>query len=39
MNKMIVAVFNNETAAFEGLSALKDLHKDGDTRCTRRRSS
>jgi uncharacterized membrane protein len=30
MNKMLVAVFNNEAQAFEGLSALKDLHKDGD---------
>jgi len=30
MNKMIVAVFDNEEKAFEGLSALKALHKDGD---------
>src|SRR5262245_29800560 len=30
MNKMLVAVFNSEGRAFEGLSALKDLHKDGD---------
>lgn len=30
MNKMLVAVFNSETVAVEGLSALKDLHKDGD---------
>jgi uncharacterized membrane protein len=30
MNKMLVAVFNNESAAYEGLSALKDLHRDGD---------
>jgi uncharacterized membrane protein len=30
MNKMLVAVFDTETAAFEGLSALKDLHRDGD---------
>ena len=30
MNKMLVAVFENEKAAFEGLSALKDLHEDGD---------
>jgi uncharacterized membrane protein len=30
MNKMLVAVFDSETAAFEGLSALKDLHQDGD---------
>jgi len=30
MNKMLVAVFDTETVAFEGLSALKDLHRDGD---------
>lgn len=30
MNKMLVAVFNTEAAAFEGLQELKDLHKDGD---------
>ena len=30
MNKMLVAVFNTEEKAFEGLSALKSLHKDGD---------
>lgn len=30
MNKMLVAVFDREAAAFEGLSALKDLHRDGD---------
>ena len=30
MNKMLVAVFESENAAFEGLSALEDLHKDGD---------
>jgi uncharacterized membrane protein len=30
MNKMLVAVFDNETAAFDGLSALRDLHRDGD---------
>ncbi len=30
MNKMLVAVFNDEKAAFEGQSALKDLHKKGD---------
>lgn len=30
MNKVLVAVFNNETGAFEGLSALKNLHKNGD---------
>ncbi len=30
MNKMLVAVFDTEAAAFEGLSALKDLHRGGD---------
>jgi len=30
MNKMLVVVFDREDAAFEGLSALKDLHRDGD---------
>ena len=30
MNKMLVAVFDSEAAAFEGLSALRDLHKAGD---------
>ena len=30
MNKMLVAVFDTESAAFEGLSALRDLHGDGD---------
>ena len=30
MNKMLVAVFDREAAAFEGLTALKDLHRDGD---------
>jgi uncharacterized membrane protein len=30
MNKMIVAVFDREAAAFEGLSALKDLHRAAD---------
>lgn len=30
MNKMLVAIFDREDAAFEGLSALKDLHRDGD---------
>jgi uncharacterized membrane protein len=30
MNKMLVAVFGNEAAAFEGMSALRELHKDGD---------
>lgn len=29
MNKMLVVVFDSETQAFEGLSALKDLHKEG----------
>jgi len=30
MNKMLVAVFETEPTAFEGLSALRDLHRDGD---------
>ncbi len=30
MNKMLVGVFEHEAAAFEGLSAMKDLHRDGD---------
>ena len=30
MNKMLVAVFETEASAFEGLSALRNLHKDGD---------
>ena len=30
MNKMLLAVFDNETAAFAGLKALKDLHDNGD---------
>jgi uncharacterized membrane protein len=30
MNKMLVGVFDSEAAAFEGLSALKDLHRGGD---------
>jgi uncharacterized membrane protein len=30
MNKMLVAVFDTEAAASEGLSALKELHTDGD---------
>ena len=29
MNKMLVAVFDAEPAAYEGLNALKDLHEDG----------
>ena len=29
-NKILVSVFDTEQAAFEGLSALKDLHRDGD---------
>jgi len=28
-NKILVSVFDNEPDAFEGLSALKDLHRDG----------
>src|SRR4030095_892438 len=30
MNKMLVAVFDSENKAFEGLNALKDLHNKGD---------
>ena len=30
MDKMLVAVFETRSAAFEGLNALKDLHRDGD---------
>jgi len=30
MNKMLVAVFDTEPAAFEGLTALRDLHREGD---------
>jgi uncharacterized membrane protein len=30
MNKILVAVFNSEAVAFEALSSLKSLHKDGD---------
>lgn len=30
MNKMLVAVFDSENKAFEGLSALKELHNNGD---------
>jgi uncharacterized membrane protein len=30
MNKMLVAVFDSEVKAAEGLSVLRDLHKDGD---------
>ena len=30
MRKILVSVFNDERAAFEGLTALKDLHADGD---------
>ena len=30
MEKMLVAVFDSETKAFEGVSALKDLHNNGD---------
>jgi uncharacterized membrane protein len=29
MNKMLVAVFDTEPAAYEGLSALEDLHREG----------
>jgi uncharacterized membrane protein len=30
MDKMLVAVFGSDTAAFDGLSALRELHRDGD---------
>jgi uncharacterized membrane protein len=30
MDKMLVAVFDSDTAAFDALSALRDLHRDGD---------
>ncbi len=30
MNKILVSTFDSEMAAFGGLSALKDLHRDGD---------
>ena len=30
MNKILVAVFDTETAAYEGLSALKELNASGD---------
>lgn len=30
MNKILVAVFDSETTAYEGVAALKDLHRDGD---------
>src|SRR6478672_3693896 len=30
MNKMLVAVFDTENKAFEGLNAIKDLHNKGD---------
>lgn len=30
MNKILIAVFDTEQAAFEGVSALQDLHRDGD---------
>lgn len=30
MDKIIVAILDTEPAAFEGLSALKDLHREGD---------
>ena len=30
MNKMLVAVFDTERAAYEGLHALKELHNEGD---------
>lgn len=30
MSKILISTFDTESAAFEGLSALKDLHRDGD---------
>jgi uncharacterized membrane protein len=30
MNKILVAVFDSEKAAYEGVAGLKDLHRDGD---------
>lgn len=30
MDKILIAVFDTEEAAFEGVSVLKDLHQDGD---------
>jgi uncharacterized membrane protein len=30
MSKILVSTFDSEAAAFEGLSALKELHRDGD---------
>lgn len=30
MNKIVTAVFDSEKAAYEGVAALKDLHRDGD---------
>ena len=30
MNKILISVFDTEQAAFQGVSALKDLHRDGD---------
>ena len=29
MNQMLVAIFDNDSAAFEGLQELRDLHKEG----------
>jgi uncharacterized membrane protein len=30
MNKILISVFDTEEAAFQGVSALKELHRDGD---------
>jgi uncharacterized membrane protein len=30
MNKILISVFETQTSAFEGLTALKDLHRNGD---------
>ena len=32
MNQMVVAVFDDESAAFEGLRELRELHKEGGRR-------
>jgi uncharacterized membrane protein len=30
MHKILISIFDTETAAFEGVAALKELHRDGD---------
>jgi hypothetical protein len=39
MNVMVVAVFDTETAALEGLQALRNLHKEAAFLSMRRQSS